>query len=203
MCLFGLTSTEKHAFVFIYELYLWGTWIPLIFIYSATLNLLHYNKLIWQVAVLTALRLPASFLFAVLSCALIISVFLGFFSFFGSFILVHLLYLTSRSSLCREFVFQHPKQPGSLSVRKTEVMKRGIFSSDILLILVPSLLASHLLTLGVGWDILTRPHLLSLYVLRCESRTWDWQMNTCLPDLVIPSLSDRFRTCAAICVCYI
>ncbi|CAL1567689.1 unnamed protein product [Knipowitschia caucasica] len=50
----------------------------------------------------------------------------------------------------REFVFQHPKQPRSLSVRKTEVMKRRIFSSDVLLVLVPSLLASHLLTLGVG-----------------------------------------------------
>uniref|UniRef100_A0A1A8MP49 BCL2/adenovirus E1B 19 kDa protein-interacting protein 3-like n=2 Tax=Nothobranchius pienaari TaxID=704102 RepID=A0A1A8MP49_9TELE len=50
----------------------------------------------------------------------------------------------------KEFVFQHPKQQTSLSARKTEVMKRRIFSSDVLLILVPSLLASHLLTLGVG-----------------------------------------------------
>uniref|UniRef100_A0A3P8UMX2 Zgc:73226 n=1 Tax=Cynoglossus semilaevis TaxID=244447 RepID=A0A3P8UMX2_CYNSE len=50
----------------------------------------------------------------------------------------------------KEFVFQHPKKQSSLSVRKAEVMKRGIFSSDVLFILVPSLLASHLLTLGVG-----------------------------------------------------
>ncbi|XP_034403087.1 BCL2/adenovirus E1B 19 kDa protein-interacting protein 3 [Cyclopterus lumpus] len=53
----------------------------------------------------------------------------------------------------KEFVFQHPKQQSSLSVRKTEVMKRGLFSSNVFLILVPSLLSSHLLTLGVGFYI--------------------------------------------------
>lgn len=57
----------------------------------------------------------------------------------------------THTHLCREFVFQHPKQQSSLSIRKTEVMKRGLFSSDLLLVLGPSLLASHLLTLGVGW----------------------------------------------------
>ncbi|KAM3842464.1 BCL2/adenovirus E1B 19 kDa protein-interacting protein 3 [Diretmus argenteus] len=49
----------------------------------------------------------------------------------------------------KDFVFQHPKQQqSSLSVRKTEVMKRRV--SDVVLILIPSLLASHLLALGVG-----------------------------------------------------
>ncbi|KAF7648473.1 hypothetical protein LDENG_00156510, partial [Lucifuga dentata] len=49
----------------------------------------------------------------------------------------------------KEFVFQHPKQQGSFSIRRAEVVKRGIFSFDVLLILIPSLLASHLLTFGV------------------------------------------------------
>ncbi|KAL2100169.1 hypothetical protein ACEWY4_004563 [Coilia grayii] len=50
----------------------------------------------------------------------------------------------------KEFVFQHPKQSGTMSVRKSEVMKSRIFSSDMLLLLLPSLLASHALTLGLG-----------------------------------------------------
>ncbi|XP_015215528.1 BCL2/adenovirus E1B 19 kDa protein-interacting protein 3 [Lepisosteus oculatus] len=45
----------------------------------------------------------------------------------------------------KEFLFQHPKQTGSLSERK-----RSFFSSDLLFLFIPSILASHLLTLGLG-----------------------------------------------------
>ncbi|XP_048392447.1 BCL2/adenovirus E1B 19 kDa protein-interacting protein 3-like [Stegostoma tigrinum] len=51
----------------------------------------------------------------------------------------------------KEFVFKHPKYCSSLSVQKTGVMKKGgIFSSDFVMFLLPSLLITHLLMLGVG-----------------------------------------------------
>ncbi|KAJ8413958.1 hypothetical protein AAFF_G00065560 [Aldrovandia affinis] len=49
----------------------------------------------------------------------------------------------------KEFAVQQLKQPGSLNVRQSVVMKNGLFNSDLLL-LIPPLLTSHLLTLGLG-----------------------------------------------------
>ncbi|XP_042194409.1 BCL2/adenovirus E1B 19 kDa protein-interacting protein 3 isoform X4 [Callorhinchus milii] len=53
----------------------------------------------------------------------------------------------------KEFVFKHPKPPSSLGVNKTSVMKmkkNKIFSSPFVMFFIPSLLVTHLLTLGVG-----------------------------------------------------
>lgn len=53
----------------------------------------------------------------------------------------------------KEFFFRHPNSAlsSTLSIRKTSVMKKGgLFSSEILLLFIPSLVLTHLLTLGIG-----------------------------------------------------
>ncbi|KAG7481155.1 hypothetical protein MATL_G00063680 [Megalops atlanticus] len=50
----------------------------------------------------------------------------------------------------KDFVFQRLKQSASLSMRGSVMMKSGLFTSDLPLFLIPSLLTSHLLTLGLG-----------------------------------------------------
>uniref|UniRef100_A0A8C4NFP9 Uncharacterized protein n=1 Tax=Eptatretus burgeri TaxID=7764 RepID=A0A8C4NFP9_EPTBU len=42
------------------------------------------------------------------------------------------------------------KRPGVLDVRKDNTIRHGVFSSDMLALLVPTLFLSHLLTLGLG-----------------------------------------------------
>ncbi|XP_064819885.1 BCL2/adenovirus E1B 19 kDa protein-interacting protein 3-like isoform X2 [Oncorhynchus masou masou] len=53
----------------------------------------------------------------------------------------------------KEFVLKHPKRINPLSIRNTSVMKNGgIFSAEFLKLFLPSLLISHVLAIGLGYQ---------------------------------------------------
>lgn len=51
----------------------------------------------------------------------------------------------------RELQLKHPRRSSSLSMRNTSVMKKGgVLSADFLKLVMPSLILSHILALGLG-----------------------------------------------------
>ncbi|XP_062858963.1 BCL2/adenovirus E1B 19 kDa protein-interacting protein 3 [Trichomycterus rosablanca] len=51
----------------------------------------------------------------------------------------------------KEFLLKQPKRSSTLSIRNTSVMKKGgIFSAEFLKVILPSLIISHILAVGLG-----------------------------------------------------
>lgn len=65
----------------------------------------------------------------------------------------------------REFRFKHPEH-ARLSLRKSKAMKSKIFSADVLRMVVPSLILTNLITLGLGYVFDATRNLLLLFALK-------------------------------------